>query len=382
MCVTNSFSRFAYGLILPAMREDMSWTYAQAGWLNTANALGYLAGAVLTLVLINRINAATLFATGMASTAVALMLTGLYEALWWQTLWRFMAGFLGAMSFSTAGALTAQLFPDDGRKNALAIALLFGFGGGLGIVLAGAAIPQILAFGGITAWPRAWMAIGLASFAFLPLGLWAARTLRPPNRTADSPRPHLPVRRLLPEFAGYGAFGLGYIVYLTFLGAWMKTQATGPWLTTAVWVLLGCCISLSPFLWRSVFARIPNGVPLAMVLSGIAIGSLLPVLIPGTAGLILSALVFGSCVFMSPSAVTSYLRHNLPPETWGPAISLFTVVFAVTQTIGPIGAGLLGDLTGNIGHSLEAAAAILFAGALIALFQRPLAQPVQDLPDR
>ncbi len=44
--VTSGFARFAYGLMLPAMKSEMGWNYAQAGWLNTANALGYIAGAI------------------------------------------------------------------------------------------------------------------------------------------------------------------------------------------------------------------------------------------------------------------------------------------------------------------------------------------------
>ena len=44
--VSNSFARFAYALVLPAMRSELAWTYAQAGWLNTANGIGYLLGAV------------------------------------------------------------------------------------------------------------------------------------------------------------------------------------------------------------------------------------------------------------------------------------------------------------------------------------------------
>ena len=50
LTVTNGFARFAYGLILPAMKEEMGWNYAQAGWLNTANALGYIIGAILTMM--------------------------------------------------------------------------------------------------------------------------------------------------------------------------------------------------------------------------------------------------------------------------------------------------------------------------------------------
>ena len=38
--VTNGFARFAYGQILPAMRDDLAWNFTQAGWVNTANAVG------------------------------------------------------------------------------------------------------------------------------------------------------------------------------------------------------------------------------------------------------------------------------------------------------------------------------------------------------
>lgn len=373
VCVTNGFARFAYGLILPAMREDLGWTYAQAGWLNTANALGYIAGAVLTMILISRMNPSHLFSFGLVSTALTLLATGINDALWWQTIWRVLAGLCGAMSFSTAGVLTAQLFRTDPKRNALAIALLFGTGGGIGIMLAGATLPPMLAIYGITSWPMAWFVIGGMSLIFLPLGLWSATQVKPPVQHTG-PKPRLPLRRMAGELAGYAGFGLGYIVYLTFLGSWMKGQDAGPVLVATVWVLLGICLCLSPFVWRSVFARSASGVPLAMILTGIAIGSLLPVMMPNAIGLILSAVVFGMCVFMSPGAVTNFTRQNLPAESWGASISLFTVVFAVAQTIGPIGAGMLGDLSGDIGHSLRAAAGILFWGAALACLQRPLSR--------
>jgi hypothetical protein len=113
---------------------------------------------------------------------------------------------------------------------------------------------------------------------------------------------------------------------------------------------------------------------LALILSGIALGSVLPVLLPSGIGLILSAIVFGTCVFMSPSAVTNFIRRNLPAGSWGAAISLCTVVFAVSQTVGPYGAGLIGDMTGSLGMSLSAAGGVLLVGAALALMQRPLSQ--------
>ena len=192
--VTNSFARFAYGLILPAMKSEMDWTYAQAGWLNTANALGYIVGAVITMLLIGRRSPTLLFAFGLITTTIALLATGLNAALWWQTMWRILAGLFGAMSFSTAGVLVAGLFKDSPRHNALAIAILFGTGGGVGIVLAGAALPGMLDHYGNSSWPMAWVTVGAVSVSFLPLSLWAAAQLSVPVQI-QSKAPALPIRQ-------------------------------------------------------------------------------------------------------------------------------------------------------------------------------------------
>ena len=139
-----------------------------------------------------------------------------------------------------------------------------------------------------------------------------------------------------------------------------------------VWVLLGVCICVSPLIWRPIFMRSASGLPLAMILTGIAIGSALPVLLPGGPALLISAAVFGLSVFMAPGAVTNFTRQNLPADSWARAIGLFTIVFAVAQTVGPYGAGLIGDMFGNIGISLLLASVLLLIGAIIALFQKPL----------
>jgi len=168
-------------------------------------------------------------------------------------------------------------------------------------------------------------------------------------------------------------FGLGYIVYVTFIVAMMKHQAAGPGLVSAVWVVTGFGIMASPFVWRAMFARYASGLPLAAILLTLAVGTGLAVLVPTTSGLIASAVLFGLSVFMAPGAVTNFSRKNLPKSSWGAAVSLFTIIFAVGQTIGPVAAGYLGDLTGDIGLSLLCAGGILLLGTAIALVQKPLA---------
>lgn len=374
--VTHGFARLAYGLLLPAMKSELGWTYSQAGWLNTANALGYLVGAVLTMPLIRRISPARLFAFGMAATALALLATGLHAALGWQTFWRFAAGLMGAATFTTAGTLAAGLFPGDARRSALAIAILFGVGGGLGVMLTGGSLPLMLDTWGPASWPEGWLAIGTVSLCALPLSLWAASRLHVPAQHAGQAKSTpVPVGQMLPVMACYACFGGGYFVYLTFLSAWMTEQRASAGFIALVWVVLGTCICLSAFVWRRALARHASGLPLALIMLCVAIGTALPVVLPKGPVLLVSAVVFGISVFMQPGAGTNFVRHNLPPQAWGSAVSLMTLIFAVTQIAGPYGAGLVADRFGDIGISLLTAAGVLLIGAALALLQRPLQQP-------
>jgi hypothetical protein len=45
--VSLGLARFSYARLLPPMRIDLSWSYFPAGAMNTVNAAGYLAGALL-----------------------------------------------------------------------------------------------------------------------------------------------------------------------------------------------------------------------------------------------------------------------------------------------------------------------------------------------
>jgi predicted MFS family arabinose efflux permease len=376
--VSNGIARFAYGLVLPAMREDLGWSYAEAGWLNTANAIGYLAGALLSLALIGRLGARRLFVWGMALTVGSLALSALTRDIWWLGLWRVLAGVGGAPVFVAGGVLASGLFAGEGRRSALAVALYFG-GGGIGMLLSGLALPPFLAWFGPAGWPLAWLMLaGAAWLAFVPS--WLAVEAAPQTRQGSEPKGgaragRLPVLRMLPALAGYLFFGLGYLVYMTFFVAWMGVAGAGAALVAAAWAVMGAAVMVSPLLWRRVLAASRGGGALSLTLAATGTGAVLPVAAPTEAMFIASAALFGASFFMVPAAVTDFSRVNLPERQLGAAIALFTVVFSVGQIVGPVAAGALSDSTGGTGAGLAAGAAILLGGALLALMQRPLPHP-------
>lgn len=75
--IALGLARFSYALLLPPMKADLGWTFAQAGALNTANAAGYLIGALVFPLLSRRWRAGTLLAAGCVLTALLMAACGL-----------------------------------------------------------------------------------------------------------------------------------------------------------------------------------------------------------------------------------------------------------------------------------------------------------------
>ncbi|MBK7470596.1 MAG: YbfB/YjiJ family MFS transporter [Betaproteobacteria bacterium] len=199
--VSNGFARFAYALILPAMRADLHWSYTQAGSMNSVNALGYLAGSLVAFYTIAAVGARRLFIGGMYATAAALALSALVTGFDALALLRFAAGVSGAIVFIAGGALAAALFPDEPRRAAAAIGIYFA-GGGIGIVLPGVTLPWLFAYAGSQAWPAAWLAMGAAGLVIsivctLLVGPAAAASA-PIARAAAGPRIRSDPERLFP----------------------------------------------------------------------------------------------------------------------------------------------------------------------------------------
>lgn len=371
--ISNGFARFAYGLVLPAMRDDLTWNFTQAGWVNTANAVGYLIGALLALSLVSRAGPRALFIWGFALTALALALSATTRDLWVLSIWRVVAGIGGAPVFIAGGVIASGLFTEDKRRNALAIGVYFG-GGGLGMLLTAVTIPQFMDWFGNPGWPLVWLALGIWTFiAFIPSWIAAEAVEEPASRAETAQAGSLPTVRMLPAMACYFFFGLGYLIYVTFLIAWMRNNGAETSMIALTWAAMGVGVMLSPFLWQRVLANAQGGRALAQTNLAVGIGILLPIIVDHPYSPVASAALVGGTFFMVPSAATTFTRKNLPAAQWGRAMSLFTVIFSIGQIIGPVGAGMISDITGGTTLGLAISGAILLAGASVGAMQRPLA---------
>lgn len=364
--VANSFARFAYALVLPAMRSELALSYSQAGWLNTANALGYLAGAVLTRLLVQQLGNRLLFSVGMFVTALAVLATGLTHDANLIAFWRALAGLGGATVFICGGVLSGNIFPDRPGLGTTTIAVYFA-GGGIGLVICAVMVPLLLQQGGNAAWPLAWIWMGMIAVLMALATVWAAYRIVEPGSAAGHAKAS--VRPFLAELISYLMFGLGYIGYMTFVVAWMRESGAPAAMVVPVWIALGLTTILAPAVWRIPLAQWSGGRPMALIMAVLAVGALLPLLGSGYAVMISSAALFGLAMFSVPSSISSLIKRSLPKPAWGSVMASFTVVFALGQTVGPVAAGWLADYFGSLRPGLTGSVAALVLGALIAWLQ-------------
>jgi predicted MFS family arabinose efflux permease len=364
VAVVNGFGRFAYALLLPVMRDDLRWDYALSGWLNTANSAGYGIGALLGMVLLSRIKPALLFVWGLVIAVATLLLCGLTRELPTMMFLRFICGVGSAWVFACGGALIAAKYSHEPAKSASAIAIYYA-GGGLGIAASGLLIYPVL--NQDWTWPLGWLLLGAAG---LMLSLWPSKLAlqiggAPGNKNLE-PMPWRPFQTVT---WAYFLYGVGYIVYLTFVIAWLREMKLGTVAATTVWLVLGVAAMASGYVWKGVMARWQPTSTFAAATLCTALGTALPLASQTFAVLLLSAALVGGSFFMVPGAMMALARKTLPQSLWAKAMNYFTMIFAIGQALGPVAAGWIADTCG-MNAAMAAGAGVLVLAAALAKFQR------------
>jgi MFS family permease len=398
------FGRFGYSAVLPDMQAELGLSGAESGSLASWNLVGYTLMAFVGGLLATRYGARRVVTAGMVLTAAGMVLTGFAASLVMASAGRFLTGIGNGMVMAPSIALMASWF--DTRRLGLASAIAAS-GNGLGLVVAGPAVPRLIASGGAQGWRWAWFFFALVTIvmATLTLGLQrdrpadvhedaAPRRARRPATgrpfTAADARPvaatvtaaHTGItdlRRVLRS--GYawhlGAvnflYGFAYLIYFTFFqkrltaDLELSSEAAG-----ALFLAAGAASLTLGVLGGATSDRIGRGRALSVLLGLQAVAALLFGLGSGLAGLVVSAIIFGIGVFAIPALIGAACGDGFGPRLAFASLGFVTIFIGVGMVIGPYVGGWMEDRLGSLGPSYLLSAGVFLVGAVTALL----------LPDR
>ncbi|MEX3815635.1 YbfB/YjiJ family MFS transporter [Paraburkholderia sp. BR13439] len=368
-------ARFAYALLLPSMKLDLGWSFAQAGAMNTANALGYLLGALVFPRLARRWSAGALFAGGCVLTALLMAGSGLTASTDALLTLRVITGASSAAIFIGGGVLAARLASARPRDAGLVLGLYYG-GTGWGIVASSLLVPVTI-LDAAHGWQFAWFALAAACALFAAVAIGASRRIERAHTSAAAAAhaagatsapgwPHFAA-----ALAGYGLFGVGYIGYMTFIVALLRNAGMSAAVVTGFYLLLGAATVVSARIWSTLLDRMRGGQALAVLNALLAIATLLPALFTQPWVAFVSGTLFGATFLSAVASTTAFVRHNLPASHWAKGISAFTIVFAFGQIVGPVVIGWVSDGAG-LARGLVYSALLLAGGAVFAACQKAL----------
>ena len=359
--VGNGFGRFAFPLLMPAMRRELLSSYGSAGFVGTANVGAYLLGTIGVLVASVRIEAAQILKVGLGFSVVGMFLLATAKGLPQLAIGMLCAGAGGAAIFVPAPGILRSIVPLS--KRGLAVGAVNG-GIGLGMVLA----TLLSRWRGEENWRQVWFSLGCVSVVVLLATLvW----LHPPS-VVTGVRPRLAALRSAPRWqpylAGYVLFGFGYIAFITYLPAALRDGAGfSPRHAANAFLALGLGVSVGGVALGRLSDIFGRRVGIAVGYGG---ASLCPVLAltyrePWAW---LSALAFGMLFCGAVAAVAAHAADVLAPQDVSPGFAVVTIGFGLAQAIGPQLGGWLIDRTGGFAATYMAASATLALAAILALF--------------
>lgn len=371
-------ARFAYTMILPAMRTGLSLSYDRMGIISTANFIGYLTAVILSPVLIRSFLPHRTIASALLLISLCMFGISTARSFWMVAVLYSITG-LGT-GFANIPMMVMVTYWFRSKQRGKAAGLMIA-GNGLAIIFCGQLIPLLNQRYGSSGWRVAWMA--LAAISLMIAGAAALLLRSRPSDVGLEPmgRPE-PVQidglkpRNRPDAGSimvrlgilYLVFGVTFMVYGTFIVATMigdyglSEQQAGFY-----WSWVGFFSLFSGVGFGVLSDRIGRGRGLALVFAIQTAAYLLVGLKLGSIGLMASIVLYGLSVFAIPAIMAAAVGDYLGFSRAATAFAIITIFFAIGQAAGPGAAGFIAAATGGFTTAYRTASLFTAGAAVLAV---------------
>ena len=378
-------ARFAFGMLLPGMRDGLGLAYAQMGYLGTVNFVGYLVSVALAPAVLRKFKPRLTISFSLLLIAICMAGMGSCDHyLPLLTLYFFIGIGSGLANIPTM-VLIAHWFRRERRGRAAGLMVV---GNGSAIIFSGLLIPYLNLVFAADGWRISWFL--LAGITLL-VGLLVALLVRnDPESLGLEPigaKQELGAAELAtPDAANSGrimlylgllylAFGATYMIYGTFIVTCMVEEYGFSQATAGqFWSWVGFFSLFSGVVFGSLSDKIGRRGGLMVVFAVQTLAYLLAGSGLGELALMASVALYGIAAWAIPAIMAATVGDYLGIAKAAGAFSLITFFFAGGQTIGPAIAGNIAEASGSFAPAFLLSAGLTGCAALAAL---KLPKPVE-----
>ncbi len=371
------FGRFAFGMVLPNMQTTLELSTTQAGFIGTANFVGYIIGIIFANFLYTKYSTYKLIFTTIFLQGLSMLSMIFFDNYLTISLFYSFSGFFAAVVNMSIMGYVSNVIPKNIRGKALGIIIS---ASGLAIVVSGQIVPYIENSISQMPWKTSWtiFSICIISIAFLcqPGIKKHAKHEMPENKIRPS------FYFTIPSFWKisliYMIFGITYVVYVTFfVSAVIDKYNVSTALSGNFWALLGFCSMFSGFIFGTVADKIGPYKSLIFVYSLQTISHFILAIDVNSIAIWLSAVTFGISVWSIPSIVTLLTSLHFDVKRTAQVLSLVTLLFASCQAIAPIAAGYIYDITNDFSDVFMATTILTLIAVIVSyIFSK---QPIKQI---
>ncbi|MEA3111156.1 MAG: hypothetical protein QOG58_955 [Caballeronia sp.] len=399
IAATYGFGVYLFPVVLPQMKQDIGFNYAQAGYITAARQMANVAMALLSGLAAARFGAARVV---LAATALsALDLAGLAFA---NNAWMMGAALVtlnacAAATWVPMMALIAPLIDEQHRAKAIGV---IGSGTNFGVLLNGLMVPALLASWG---WRSVWLVSAMLTTAlsavmvlmFARFGPASATQPRvtPPRQTKRQGvrlglRPML-ARKFLLVYAIAVLCGFAGVPFITYFSAYSHDDLhLGLDVTAHAWALVGLVGAVSGLVLGMIgdMHGSPDrngrtqrdGMRTALVSAGVLLlcASLIAASRPGGYALMVAAVALGFSFFPIFGLLHAYVGKTSAPPLAAMVCGICEAAFGVGGAFGNVLGGLCKTVFGSFQpvYTLASAASIILVGLTFLLPDTRRASPV------
>ncbi|MGO7015991.1 YbfB/YjiJ family MFS transporter [Rhizobium leguminosarum] len=363
MAAAMGFGRFSYTPILPGMISGVPLSAADAGFIASANFVGYLVGAVLAAYGWAAGRERLVALLSLLATAILLAMAATDSVAVFAII-RFLAGIASAFAMVFTSSIVLSHGAAAGNDHVQAAH----FGGpGAGIALSSV---MVLLIGlGFHDGPGGWRADWIGGALYCAASLVVVFLLLPsaPAQSAQAGRepPLIWSRPMVLLTLSYGLFGFGYVITATFLVTIARLSATGPFVEFLCWFIAGLTAAVALFAWKPLVRPLGLGGVYVAALLVEAAGVFATVALPPSVAPLIGGALFGA-TFLAITAYGLQIGRKLSPDSPRRILAMMTAAFGVGQIGGPVVAGWIAERTGSFTlPTMIAAVALVACAALV-----------------